>query len=150
MFTADWVVDDNTGKKYLVIDTTTFAHDVNQDKCLQHGGILPEPRSQEENQFLHDLNSDTFVLGMSDRQTEDSWVWDSDGTPVVYQTWFHGQPKDGSGENCAIMMRNYASGGTLWDDVPCLSNEYLDTYDKNLICQKPEGMFLFSFFFFLL
>ena len=100
-----------TLKKYLVLDTTT---DVNLDKCKQHGGILPEPRSQEENEFLNNLNSDTFVLGMNNKETEGtSLVWDSDGTPVVYQRKFD-RPK---------------SKELGFDQVCSLDREYTETLD---------------------
>ena len=142
MFTVSadgWIEDTRTGEKYLVLDTNTLSHDDNLDKCLQHGGILPEPRSQEENEFLNSLNSDLFVLGMSDRDTEDTWVWDSDVTPVVWQNWQSDDPGGGPGENCAVMLRNYGNSGALWGDVACLSHVYMDAKDKQLICQKSKG-----------
>ena len=124
----------------MVLGTTTLAHDVNKDLCLQHGGILPEPLSQEENEFLNSLGSDMFVLGMSDKGTEDSWVWDSNGTPVVYTNWYGSEPAGGTRENCAVMFRNYESGGAFWGDLPCSSSTYMESKKKSLICQKrSEG-----------
>ena len=142
--TADgWVQDARTGKSYLVLNTTTMAHGANQEICLQHGGILPEPRSQVDNDFLNSLNTDMFLLGLRDVETEDSWQWDSDGTPVLYTNWRpNGSPNGGLTENCAFVYRNKENLGPLWGDLPCLSDSYMERQNKNLICQRNTGMCL--------
>ena len=124
---------------YLLLNTTTFRHDDNMETCRQHGLILPEPRSQEENDFLHNLNTDMFVLGMSDVTREDSWVWDSDGSPVIYTNWGSREPNGGREENCAVMEKFEVEN---WADIPCASRPRLDLEPKILICQKYEGMYL--------
>ena len=116
-----------------------MAHDANQEICLQHGGILPEPRSQEENEFLNDLNTDMFVLGLSDVEIEGSWLYDSDRSTVAFTNWHPGQPRGGTGKNCAV-MRNFANGGAFWSDVPCLSDGDLNAFNMSLICQKTKGL----------
>ena len=116
-----------------------MAHDVNQDKCRQHGGILPEPRSQEENQFLNNLNTEMFVLGLSDVETEGSWQWDSDRTPVVYSNWLSGDGAGGRAENCVFMSRNFRNYDGFWADFSCSSSAFMDARNKSLICQKTEG-----------
>ena len=130
---------------YLVLSTTTLAHDHNRDLCLQHDGILPEPRSQKENEFLNNLGSEMFLLGMSDKDTEGRWLWDSDRTPVDYFNWGAvpgaGQEPNGQrSQNCIVMMRNFVSGGASWADISCASDYHLEAQTKSLICQKNGGM----------
>ena len=142
-----WILDEKTGEMYLILNTTTLAHDVNRDQCLHNGGNLPEPRSKEQNDFLHDLNTKMFLLGMSDSQTEGTWLWDSDNTPVIYTNWhdIHGATNGATSINCAVMMKHYEKGQALWGDLPCRSNSYMDGFGKSLICQRtkvcPEGKF---------
>ena len=111
---------------YLLLDTDTLNHDVNRQKCLQNGGNLPEPRSDEQNQFLNNLKTYSFVLGIID--SEHGWLWESDRTPVVYNNWDFGNPK--GGYNCAFMVKTWIDGGARWSDFPCVTNVYTDEYDK--------------------
>ena len=130
----------------MILNTTTLAHDVGQARCQQHGGMLPEPRSQQENDFLDELGSSMFLLGMNDIVTEGVWRWDSDVSDVIFQNWRPGQPDDNLGihEHCAVMNRDYSqlSGGqsSSWDDLPCSSDSYMDGQPKSLICQRKIGM----------
>ena len=122
-----------------------MAHGANQEICLQHGGILPEPRSQEENDFLNNLNTDMFPLGLRDVETEGSWLWDSDGSPVIYTNWRPGQPQGGVNENCAFVYRNKNNLGPLWGDLRCLPSSHMEQQNKNLICQRDKGVWLIFF-----
>ena len=110
--------------------------DDNRDICLQHGGILPEPRSSEENEFLNSLNTDLFLLGMSDVETEGTWLWDSDGTPVVWTNWSPTDPPGGTDENCAAMLRTLGNAGPEWATLLCAYTSAYDEIAKSLICQK--------------
>ena len=122
-----------------------MAHDANQEICLQHGGILPEPRSQEENDFLNSLNTNMFLLGLRDVVTDGSWLWDSDGTPVLYTNWRPDQPDGGNRENCAFVNMDRKNLGPVWDDFLCVSRRYLDDRNNSLICQKNKGVWVIFF-----
>ena len=133
----------------MILDTTTLAHDVGQARCQQHGGMLPEPRSQQENDFLDQLGTEMFVLGMNDKVTEGVWRWDSDGSEVIFQNWEPGQPGNGADslglpEHCAVMERDYAKRrgipSSSWGDLPCSSDSHMDGQPKSLICQRKIGM----------
>ena len=132
----------------MILNTTTLAHDVGQARCQQHGGMLPEPRSQQENDFLDELGTSMFTLGMQDTVSEDVWRWDTDRSEVIFQAWRPGQPGNGADalgvpEDCAVMGRDYSdvSGGPTWswDDLPCDSDSYWDGKPKSLICQRKPG-----------
>ena len=123
-----------------------MVHDHLQQVCRSHGGMLPEPRSEEENQFLNSLGSDMFTLGMTDREKEGQWIWDSDQSPVNYSSWYLAQkkpaPNGGTYENCARMIRRYGGKKTKdnradWDDYACY---WRSRVPKSLVCQRLPGM----------
>ena len=70
-----------------MLDIDDLVYEDNQRACHDLGGFLPEPRYEVENQFLDNLQTDTFALGMTDRDVEGQWVWDSDGSPVIWTGW---------------------------------------------------------------
>ena len=125
----------------MILNTTTLAHDAGQARCQQHGGMLPEPRSQQENDFLDQLGTKMFLLGMNDKVDEGVWQWDSDGSEVIFQNWAPGQAENGvhTGvpEHCAVMVEQYAKN---WHDLPCSSDPLMDGHHKSLICQRKIGM----------
>ena len=130
----------------MILDTTTLAYAENVDKCRQHGGILPEPRSQEDIEFLSGLDYGAFLLGMNDKETEGTWVWDSDSTPVLYQNWQVNnlkEPRYNTDSNCAVNYRK-----AYWRDISCLSEAWIEAWNKILICQKTEGLYFSLFFIF--
>ena len=154
LFSPDnWVMDNRTGKEYLVIDTDTLDHQTNQQRCERIGGILPEPRDRGENRFLNNLNTDMFLFGMNDRLIEDHWVWGSDGTPVVWTNWRSGDTvgvtktdggwrhtDGGIWENCAVMTRNYdEKEPAKWEDLDCVAESLFKDIKKSLICQRNRG-----------
>ena len=124
----------------------------NRQVCHNHGGFLPEPRDEGDNQFLDSLDADTFTLGMTDRDVEGQWVWESDGSPVTWFRWVKWNdqsknaraPNGGLAEQCAVMRRQVESrtrvGPDGWEDYPCASRSYFRSQPTNLICQRKSGM----------
>ena len=147
----DWTRDAQTGKEYAVVKTPTFNYDVNKQICESNGAILPEPRDEQENSFLVDLNTDMFLLGMTDQVSEGQWVWNSDGSPVTWYNWVSWpgeatRPNGGTRENCMFVIRHYredVSGhdSRTWEDHKCESEAALEAMPKSLICQKKYGMY---------
>ena len=139
---ANWITDPRTLKQYLVLDTYTLSHDDLQHICDTHGGFLPEPRGEADNQFLNSLATDSFFLGMTDTADEGQWVWDSDGSPVTWTNWIFEEPNGGRGENCVMMFRQFMSDSNGhrtdgWNDLPCQSNENRGS----LICERSLGSY---------
>ena len=109
----------------------TMNHDSNVAKCNEHGAMLPEPRDMHENHFLHNMAADgMFYLGMTDRWSEGTWVWNSDGT-YVQNHWAPGQQRG----HCAYMFKDVVKGGDKWCTVSCSHDAFFDQYNKHLICQ---------------
>ena len=136
-----------------MLHTDDLAHDDNQQVCHNHGGFLPEPRDEHDNQFLNNLDTDMFTLGMNDGLMEGQWDWESNGSPVTWKTWVHwtdhgSVPNGGRGKNCALMLRhtqNYWRGHRTeaWADYSCMSDSFLITQPKSLICQRITGRWNF-------
>ena len=146
--TAKWVTDDATGKQYIVLETSTLNFDQNKETCASYNAILPEPRTEEENDFLNSLDAQLFPLGLNDKEKEGVWRWDSDGSPVNWKYWAHfktfgPQPNGGRVENCVVMIKHHHESDLLtstasWADVACRQRQIAT---KNLVCQKVGGMY---------
>ena len=57
------MTDARTGKQYIVLETSTLNFDENIATCARYNAILPEPKTEEENNFLDSLDAETFPLG---------------------------------------------------------------------------------------
>ena len=140
----DWITDPRTRKQYLKLNTGHFKHDDIQKKCYDHGGFLPEPRDEQENDFFDSLDSKPFALGMSDRDSEGTWLWESDGARVGFTLWYGGRPQGGNRQNCAntygVQREKYDRYNDNWETYPCGSRDWMEDNDKSLICQRNTGM----------
>ena len=143
-----WTTDSRTGKQYLVIDLSgDFSHDRYRDLCERQGARLPEPRNEEENNFLDSLDTEMFVLGINDKEVEGHWVFDSDNSSVTWFNWakYDGIPNGGTEDNCVYMVRNFHSSKTRhtktsWSDYPCTSTWNYDGAEKQIVCERAiEG-----------
>ena len=114
------------------METTTLNYDSVTRMCRNIGAILPEPRSERERDFLRNLTSDNFLLGLRDTQTDGQWVWDSDGTALAWTSWLSGEPNGGTSENCVRDRRDYD-----WHDVTC---DYVSKVKTNIsvVCEKGK------------
>ena len=89
--------------------------------------------------------SHRFVLGITDKQVESQWVYQSDGSPVIWFSWatYSSWPKTGNG-HCVSVLRHaedtYPSHRTQdWTNFVCESSTYIQARPKSLICQKDKG-----------
>ena len=140
----------STGIEYLVLETDDLVYEDNKQACQGLGGFLPEPRNEQENQFLDSLGADTFVLGITDIDVEGQFVYDSDGSPVTWAQWVQWvdddpAPNGGTRENCVFMIREvrmdeagYRSDG--WGDYKCGSTQLYRDRPSSLVCQRNSGM----------
>ena len=135
--------DPSTGKQYIVLNTTTLNHDVNEDICTNLGGHLPEPKNPQENMFLNNLGSAMFPLGI--RRVEGQWRYDNDGSHVRWMSLvsWHLHPDRPRGGHCMVMLRHHmedreGSRSQDWIDIPCESTDWLDDKRKSLVCQTSN------------
>ena len=89
--------------------------------CAAERGMLPEPKTREEYDFLKILTKEKFYLGTTDQAKEDwqkDWTWISDGRSVEWNRWRPGELDGGSNQNCATMLRD-VSHMDRWASVLC-------------------------------
>ena len=141
------MTDERTGKQYLVLDIQDIKYNDNQQVCHNHGGFLPEPRDERENQFLASLDANMFLLGATDKLVEGQWVWDSDGSPVTWKNWVswtgsYSEPNGKGGENCVVMLQQYAKDragyrSEGWADIGC--HALYSSVPTSVVCQRDPG-----------
>ncbi|XP_067285072.1 C-type lectin domain family 4 member E-like [Pseudorasbora parva] len=127
----------NKDRFYLFLNNTKDWFS-SRERCQDLGGDLVIINSIEEQEFLAQqiVSSDALVLhwiGLTDRQTEGTWLW-VDNTPLnINLSWWVFPPDDydvhdPSGEDCAVL--NGYLRGEKWGDISCLKKE-------RSICEIP-------------
>ena len=122
----------------MVLNPSSFEKETSKEMCEEVGGILPEPRTSDGYRFLSSLNTRMFHLGMSDESEEGRWLWDSDGSPVIWTNWESRflEPTGGRQKNCAIVSQQLPPGGGLktWNAADC--EEIMRGRPQSTVCQR--------------
>merc|ERR1711872_356271 len=112
-----------------------------ENYCQGEGGHLASIHSEEENNFVAGLDSDSMWLGGTDVTTEGSWVW-SDGSTFSFNSWNPGQPDNlfyGGMPEQDCLRTNFEPrfGGSAgkWDDHQC----NLTSYYFKFVCKKSAA-----------
>ncbi|KAK9977918.1 hypothetical protein ABG768_019698 [Culter alburnus] len=130
-----WVQDKG---RFYVFSNNTKDWNSSRERCQDLGGDLVIINSIEEQEFLAQqiVTSNALVLhwiGLTDRQTEGTWLW-VDNTPLNNNlSWWIFPPDDHDtsdplGEDCAVL--NGYLRGEKWGDISCLKKE-------RSICEIP-------------
>lgn len=84
--------------------------------CADWGGALARVDSAEREAELSALTGADMWIGLNDRQTEGSMVWDGGGTLGTFRHWATDQPDDFDGsEDCVELLAD----GRGYNDRPC-------------------------------
>jgi len=95
--------------------------------CTKKGGKLAEIRTEAEmdaiRTFLYDVGSNHdnyYWIGLTDEETEGTFVWTSTGKEPKYTYWNYGEPnvdEDENEEDC-VHLETYWNDRT-WNDQSC-------------------------------
>lgn len=117
--------------------TTSTSWFAGKALCESMGMTLAEPRTAAENNLLTTGAPDSYIGGRRqpydpvtqqwDRyhSTYNTWVWDTDGTPISPTHWNGGEPNNSGGYEPCLQM--YTSG--RWNDLGC-------NYNLQIVCQQ--------------
>ncbi|XP_062865235.1 uncharacterized protein LOC134327083 [Trichomycterus rosablanca] len=115
------------GTSYYYISTVVKTWAESRQYCRERGADLVIINSREEQEFMKNLNIDTWI-GLSDKLSEGGWKW-VDGSALTTEFWMNGEPNNAGNEDCAVL--NVLSGApNNWNDVSCSSR-------NKLICEIP-------------
>ncbi|NXU54453.1 MRC1 protein, partial [Turnix velox] len=104
--------------------------------CRAIGGDLASIHSEEEQNLIMSLKKDyihiSYWMGLNALDSEGGFTW-SDGSPVNFEKWAHGEPNNFDGnEKCVVFSGyNYMN----WNDLFC---EHM----RNYVCQIKRGVAL--------
>ncbi|XP_038056604.1 lactose-binding lectin l-2-like [Patiria miniata] len=106
--------------------TTSQSHTWHEAKqaCLAMRGVMVVPHSDEETEFLEDLQPQIWI-NCNDLETEGVWVCQEGTTKVDYRNWDSREPNKKGDEHCAVIKRCGE-----WTDVPC-------TEQYPTVCTRP-------------
>ena len=126
---VNWLTDTRSGKQYTELNTKVSQYEDARKLCQGVGGILPEPRNSEENDFLHSLGTtEWFFLGLTHTDPDSQYVWTSDGLAVTWTAWDSGEPKSlKSTTDCVRMLKKD------WTSVWCGQS-----VTKPVVCEKTR------------
>ena len=146
-----WTEDSWSDKAYAVLKTSTSTFAQDKDLCEEISGKLPEPRGTEDHDFLTNLHSHAFWLGMTHNQGEGHWRWLSDRSNV---TWFHRsfvqvnttRQSGDTGDLCVLVVRDVSNHERpVWSVKDCSRANFseITTFPRNLICEGSQREFDF-------
>ena len=88
-----------------------------QKTCQSYSANLISVRNQEENVYIqHRLNGAKGWIGLSDRDTEGTFVW-ADNKLSNFTYWAKNQPNNFNNEDCVHTLGVRHS--FMWNDVSC-------------------------------
>ncbi len=111
--------------------------------CEGRQGRLVIIETEEENAFLVSRMSGSAFIGLSDLETEGTFLW-IDGSTPVWTPWAEGEPNDSGGvEDCGGI---YADTG-LWNDFDCATprafwceGAFVTGVDRGDACDNCPGL----------
>jgi len=95
------------------------------ETCSTLGGKLYEPKTEainyeiatEANKVI--FNGESHWIGINDKETEGTWVYNSDGQTIEWSNWRSGEPDDGSNSNCVTTWGSSSDTKGFWSSDPC-------------------------------
>ncbi|XP_026154124.1 macrophage mannose receptor 1 isoform X2 [Mastacembelus armatus] len=90
------------------------------EDCVSRGANLASIHSHDEEAFLSQYSPGSSKwIGLNHNPTEGGYSW-SDGSPLSYTNWGHGEPNNHEGrENCVEMVVTKNGTYSWWNDLYC-------------------------------
>ncbi|KAM8737848.1 uncharacterized protein AB9X84_022765 isoform 1-T1 [Acanthopagrus schlegelii] len=113
--------------------------------CIRRGADLIVIDSMEEQRFVsgsignmrgtQDILGNSFWIGLSDTETEGTWVWINNVTEVERRYWMDGEPNNAHrhGEDCATAVYSPSNPWKTRNDINCKS------YQRHWICEMTSS-----------
>lgn len=107
-------------REYFVVDSELNNYFDGVKQCERAGGVIAKITNDEENERAIELiNGRNVWIGLTDRNQEGKWLWESDGSGVEFFDWAIGQPDNAlENEDCAISWNEH------WADIQCGNNPW--------------------------
>ena len=111
------------GNSCYMVTETRFTWADARDECINLGGVLAVPSSDQENEFIGQLTDGRVWIDCNDIQKEGMWKCREGKVEVAYRNWFDGEPNNsfGVGEDCAVVVAGKSS--IQWYDLRCSNVE---------------------------
>uniref|UniRef100_A0A668SIM6 C-type lectin domain-containing protein n=2 Tax=Oreochromis aureus TaxID=47969 RepID=A0A668SIM6_OREAU len=103
---------------YYVSSTKNTWNDSRED-CLQRGADLVIINSREEQNFIREFKTRTWI-GLTDAAKEQTWKW-VDGTTLTISFWDTDEPNSYLGDEDCGEIWSYTKENT-WNDALCDRN----------------------------
>ena len=130
----------------ILLSSENADFDTAIEKCKDQGGKLYEPQSLSHNQLVYALieekgqEDQPFWIGIHDKDTENSFVYQSNNQPIAFQHWgsftdrYGGpQPNNFDGNQNCVEIRG---ADDIWDGPKGSWNDENCSQRKRFICEK--------------
>ena len=89
-----------------------------RDECIDLGGVLAVPSSDQENEFTAQLSNEIVWIDCNDREVEGRWKCKEGKVEVAYLNWNPQEPNNWEDEDCAAFYTQFW-GNRQWNDLEC-------------------------------
>jgi len=85
------------------------------------------------NKIEKHAGGESYWIGLTDRRSEGTFIWDSDNTEVTYSNWYKNEPNNLRNEDCVHIR---PSRNSEWNDSKCDSKGSSSQGPNTALCQK--------------
>ncbi|XP_073340041.1 uncharacterized protein [Pagrus major] len=144
---SGWALHNSSCYYFSSIEPSTVTknwHDSRAD-CIRRGADLIVIDNEEEQRFVsgsigdmrgtQDILRNSFWIGLTDTETEGTWVWINNVTEVERRYWMDGEPNNSHhhGEDCATAVYSPSNPWKTRNDINC------NMYQRHWICEMTSS-----------